>query len=300
MGHLLNALISGLASATPMFLTAAGLTMIYGVMRVLNFAHGSFFMIGAYVVAEVLEQKTHGFWLFMGAAVLAGIVVAVVAVIAEEAVFKRLDRSDHLVSLLASYALSLIIAGGMIQIFGPAAKIQPQTPLLNGAWQPGGILIAHNDVFMLAIGLVVGAAVWLLMNKTPFGYQAVAVADDHEMAAGLGVRVKWIAAGVFAVGGFLAGLAGGLVSPEYAIAPGLDSLFLLQSFAVVIVGGLGSIGGSFGASVLLGVITGIVDQYAPSLAGYSFYISMALVLMIRPQGLAFARKPRGWSKEVAS
>lgn len=292
MVELLNAIISGLALAMPLFLAASGLTLIYGVMKVINFAHGGFFMIGAYVTTLALRSEVHGLWPFLGAVVIAGLAVAVMAAICEEVIFRWLDPEEHMLSLLASYALSLIIAGGAIQIWGAAAKTQPQPPLLSGTWNLHGVLIARNDIFMIIVGLALGVVLWALLNRTSFGKQAIAVAGDPVIAEALGIRVRWVAIGVFAAGGALAGFAGGLASPQYSIGPGLDQLFVLQSFAVVIIGGLGSIGGAFGASLLLGLLDGIIAAYAPSLSGYAFYIGMALVLMVRPQGLAISWRPR--------
>ena len=205
-----------------------------------------------------------------------------------------------MLSLLASYALSLIIAGGAIQIWGSAAKTQPQSPLLSGTWKTHGVIVARNDVFMIAMGLLLGFALWVLINRTPFGKQAIAVSGDPIMAEALGIRVRWVAIGVFAAGGALAGLAGGLASPQYSIGPGLDQLFVLQSFAVVIIGGLGSIGGAFGAALLLGLLEGIIAVYAPSLSGYAFYVGMAVVLMLRPQGLSITWRPRRLSRPEVS
>jgi branched-subunit amino acid ABC-type transport system permease component len=292
MVELLNAIISGLALAMPLFLAASGLTLIYGVMRVINFAHGGFFMIGAYVATIALRGQVHSIWAFLGAVLVAGIAVAVVSAVSEEVIFRWLDPSEHMLSLLASYALSLIIAGGAVQIWGSAAKTQPQTPVLSGTWDLHGIIVARNDLFMIVMGLALGVVLWALLNRTPFGKQAIAVAGDPVMAEALGIRVRWVAIGVFAAGGALAGLAGGLASPQYSIGPGLDELFVLQSFAVVIIGGLGSIGGAFGAALLLGLLEGIIAAYAPSLSGYAFYVAMAIVLMLRPQGLAISWRPR--------
>lgn len=303
MVELLNALVSGLALAMPLFLAASGLTLIYGVMRVINFAHGGFFMVGAYVATSALRGQVHGFWAFLGAVVIAGIVVAIFSAACEEIIFRWLDPSQHMLSLLASYALSLIIAGGAVQIWGAAAKTQPAPPLLSGSWSFGGVVLAHNDVFMIIMGLVLAAGLWALLNRTSFGKQATAVAGDPVMAEALGIRVRWVAIGVFAAGGLLAGMAGGLASPQYSIAPGLDQLFVLQSFAVIILGGFGSIGGAFGASLLLGLLESILATYAPSLSGYGFYVAMAAVLMLRPQGLAIAfrpRRPRTTQPEVSA
>lgn len=292
MVELLNAIVSGLALAMPLFLAASGLTLIYGVMRVINFAHGGFFMVGAYVATSALHGQVQGFWAFLGAVIVAGIAVAIVAAICEELVFRWLDPSEHMLSLLASYALSLIIAGGAVQVWGAAAKTQPQPSLLSGSWNVGGVVVARNDIFMIVMGLLLGVALWALLNRTSFGKQATAVAGDPVMAEALGIRVRWVAIGVFAAGGLLAGMAGGLASPQYSIGPGLDQLFVLQSFAVIIIGGLGSIGGAFGASLLLGLLDGILATYAPSLSGYGFYVAMAVCLMLRPQGLAIALRPR--------
>ncbi|WP_020659100.1 branched-chain amino acid ABC transporter permease [Amycolatopsis benzoatilytica] len=300
MVDLLNAIISGLALAMPLFLAASGLTLIYGVMRVINFAHGGFFMVGAYVTTLALRGQVPGFWAYLGAALLAGIVVAVLSAVSEEIVFRWLDPSQHMLSLLASYALSLVIAGGAIELWGSAAKTQPQTPVLSGTWNLGGVLLARNDIFMIVIGLLLGLGLWALLNRTPFGKQAIAVSGDPVMAEALGIRVRWVAIGVFAAGGVLAGLAGGLASPQYSIGPGLDQQFVLESFAVVIVGGLGSIGGAFGAALLLGLLESVIAVYAPSLSGYAFYVGMAVVLMLRPQGLAFAWRRRRASRPEVS
>lgn len=286
MIDLLNAIVSGLALAMPLFLAASGLTLIYGVMHVLNFAHGSFFMIGAYTAVVVMRGQVHGLGVFILGAIVAGLVVAAISVVSEILIFRWLDPKEHLLSLLGSYALSLVIAGAVIELFGPAAKTQPQTPMLSGSWTIGRVIIGRNDVFLIGVGLFLAILLWSLLNKTSFGNKAVAVAADHVMAEGLGIRVRVIAMGIFAVGGFLAGIAGGFASPMYSIGPGLDQMFVLQSFAVVIIGGLGSIGGAFAASIMLGLVEAIVAQYAPSLSGYVFYVTMGLVLMLRPQGLA--------------
>lgn len=286
MIQLLNAIFSGLALAMPLFLAASGLTLIYGVMHIVNFAHGGFFMVGAYVVVMVLGGQASSFPLFLMAVVVAGLVVAVLSIAAEQFIFRWLDAKQHLITLLASYALSLCIAGAANGIWGTAAKTQRPPELLTGTWNIGGVIIARNDVFLVIAGLVIAGALWFLMNRTAFGKQAVAVAGDPVMAKALGIRVRRISVGVFAVGGLLAGLAGGLASTQYSIGPGLDQLLVLECFAVVIVGGLGSVAGAFQAAIVLGLMQSIVASYAPALSGYALYIAMAVVLMLRPQGLA--------------
>lgn len=276
---------TGLTDGMLIFLVASGLTLILGVMGVVNFAHGGFFVIGAYLAYELLDGTVHSTWVFSLMVVLAAALTAVVGLISERVLFRRLYRLPEISSLLGTYALLLILQGGVQLIWGQDPRTQPQPAELTEALTIGSAQVPRYSVLVVVAGLLTVVGLQLLIKRSAFGRQLTAVAEDRYMAGMLGINVNRVFAVTFAVGIFLAGLGGGLAGPTLSMVPDIALTFILQAFAVVIIGGFGSIMGSLIAALALGLLHAYLVTYAPSLADFSLYLLMALVLVVRPRGL---------------
>jgi branched-chain amino acid transport system permease protein len=285
VAEIFAALIAGVAQGVPLFIVASGLTLIFGVLHVLNFAHGAFFMIGAFVFASLLGGASVNVFVFLAAGLAAAVILAVVGSVSDRLVFKRLYGRDHMVTLLASYALLLMLEGATAEIWGVQPRTQRQTPGLAGSFAFFGMRVAVYDVFLVGIGLAVAGGLYWMLQRTSYGKIVRAVATDEQMARALGIRARRVQTGVFALGAGLGGLSGALIAPLVSVDVGLAPTFAIQSFAIVIIGGLGSVSGALAAALLVGVSESFLVSYAPELAGFSLYIAVALVLMVRPHGL---------------
>ena len=283
MNELVTIIVSGLAQGFPLFIIASGLTLIYGVLRVLNFAHGSLFMIGAYFVASVLTSTS--LVTFILTALLAGLVVAAVGVACEVVVFRRLYDGAHSISLLGAFALFLVLNGLVEEIWGVAPRTVPYPRELSGQLSLAGVAIAKYDLAVIGVGLVVAAGLFVLISRTSFGAQMRAISHDRTMALALGVRVGLVSTVVFALGAFLAGIAGALIAPATSVDPSMAGAFITPAFVVIIVGSMGSAGGAFVAALLLQTLESFIFNYVPWLSGFGFYVVVAVILMARPQGL---------------
>jgi len=280
---LLPAVVSGIAQGVPIFVIASGLTLIYGVMHVLNFAHGAFFLVGAYIVTTVLHGNSLGG--FVLAALAAGLVVAALGTACEVLVFRRLYRAGSHVGFLGAFALFLAITGATVHIWGHDPRTVQYPAGLDGAVSLNGPRVATYDLAVVGVGVLLAVGLYVLLAHTSVGTRVRALSHDRAMASALGIRASRIGTLVFAIGSFLAGVAGALVTPVTSIDGSLASSYLVPAFVVVIVGGLGSVPGAFVAAVALGVIDSLLFAYVPSLSGFSYYIVVAVILMIRPQGL---------------
>lgn len=293
MNLLLPALIGGIAYGVPLFLVASGLTLVYGVLRVLNFAHGGLLMLGAYLFAWALGGKSVSVWAFIGAVIGAGVVVGLLGILVERGMFSRLYGAGTEVSLLGSYGLLLFLTGIAPVIWGNAPLTQALPSALAGKITIGGAAVSVFELVEVGVGVAVAAGLFLLLKRTRLGVQATAVAEDREMARALGIRAARVSGLVFVLGCFLAGLAGAVVAPTSAVSVDLASSFILSAFAAVIIGGLGSVEGALIAAVGLGIIDSLCVTYLPSVEPYSFYIVLAVMLVLRPQGLLGRRQALG-------
>lgn len=299
MTLVLEQLLNGAQLGVMLFLLAAGLTLIFGVMGVINLAHGSLYMIGAYGAAFA-AAKTGSPWL----AILAGLgAAAVVGMIMEFSILRRLYARDHLDQVLATFALILIFNQATSILFGRQPLFVKAPDVLSGSVEliPGLIY----PVFRLAIivvGLVVALALYILINKTRIGMLLRAGATHRQMVRALGVDVRMLFTIVFGLGALLAGLAGVMAGPLAAVQVGMGEQILILTFVVVVIGGIGSVRGAlYGAllvgmfdtllraflpGVLRGVMTGSeADALAAGLSSMGVYLLMALVLLVRPKGL---------------
>ena len=286
MSDLISAIISGIAQGVPLFIIASGLTLIFGVLSIMNFAHGAFFMLGAFVLTTTLSGQSVSMPVFLLAALAAAGALAVTGVLADTVVFRKLYGQDPLILLLASYALLIALDGLALVIWGNRPRSQASVEGFGGSMQFGDIRVASYDILLLVVGVIIAATLFLILQKTRVGKIVRAVSIDEQMARALGVPARKVQVGVFASGAALAGLSGALMAPLVSIDVGLAPTFAIQSFAIVIIGGLGSIAGALAAALILGVADSLAVNFAPEVAGFSLYIAVALVLLLRPQGLA--------------
>ncbi len=301
-------LLNGLAGASSLFLVAAGLSLIFGVTRIVNFAHGSFFMLGVYIAYSLVEKlgPAMGFWpALLGAALVVGAIGALVEVL----LLRRIYRSPELLQLLATFALVLVIKDAALWLWGPEDLLGPRAPGLGGAVDILGRRFPTYDLLLIVVGPLVLAALWLLLTRTRWGTLVRAATQDREMVGALGVNQAWLFTSVFALGAMLAGLGGALQLPREPAALNLDLLTIGDAFVVVVVGGMGSIPGAYVAALLIAEIKALcVGLGAVHWLGVDFsfskltlvveFLVMAVVLVWRPWGLL--GRPQAASRNTAA
>jgi branched-chain amino acid transport system permease protein len=278
-------IISGITASAPLFLIASGLTLIYGVMRVLNFAHAALFMLGAYFAVEMSGGSQYGLGKFVLIALGSAVIVGVLGLVTERVAFRPLYNRPPEVTLLASFGLSLFIVGLTSKIWGTDPRTQPLPAALSKPVHISKASISLYSLVELGIAIVVAVLLVLLLRKTRFGTNALAVAEDREMAAVMGIPAKRVSAMVFVLGSALAGLAGALIAPTVSIDVELVPSTLISVFAVVVMGGLGTIEGAAIAALAIGLVQSITTSYAPTIQPYSFVLLLGVFLVIRPQGI---------------
>ena len=286
-----------------LFLLAAGLTLVFGIMDMINLAHGSLYMIGAYLMAS-LAQATGSFW---AALPLAMIATALVGAALEVSVLRRLYQRDHMTQVLATFALILIANEAVRMIWGSQPVMLNGPAALSGpVTLPGGIQYASYRLAIIAIGLLVAALLYLFITRTRVGMLVRAGASNREMALAMGVDIKRLFTAVFAVGAALCGLAGAMLGPILAVQVGMGENILILAFVVIVIGGIGSVRGAFVGALLVGLVDTmgrallpivfytllppmVASNLGPSLSSILIYVLMAAVLFLRPQGLFPAR-----------
>jgi branched-chain amino acid transport system permease protein len=278
--------LNGLASASSLFLVSAGLSLIFGVTRIVNFAHGSLYMLGlyaAYSLIEALGRTQVGFW---SAVVLAAVAIGVVGALIELTVLRRIYRAPELFQLLATFAIVLVIKDAALFAWGPEDLVGPRAPGLSGAVDILGRRMPAYDLLLIAIGPLVLWAMHLLIARTRWGALVRAATQDREMAAALGVDQAKLFTSVMFVGAALAGLGGALQIPREPANLDLDLSVIADAFVVTVVGGLGSLGGAFLAAVLIGVAKALCIGFGLSkLTLVAEFVIMGVVLIARPYGL---------------
>jgi branched-chain amino acid transport system permease protein len=299
MALLLEQLLNGVQLGVMLFLLAAGLTLVFGIMGVINLAHGSLYMVGAFASAFVAAQ-TGSFLL----ALLAGLLAAALCGMAVEyVVLRRLYARDHLDQVLATFGLILFFNQGMVLLFGRQPLFVDIPPLLQGAVQiiPGVPYPAYR-IAIIGVGLLVGLGLWFLLQRTRVGMLVRAGATHREMVRALGVDVRLLYTLLFGLGALLAGLAGLMAGPIFSVQVGMGEQILIQTFVVIVIGGLGSVRGAVAGAMVVGLVDTLLRAYLPAalravmqgaeadalaagLASMGIYVLMALVLLVRPRGL---------------
>lgn len=292
-------LLNGLSFGLLLFLVAAGLTLIFGIMEFINLAHGSLYMIGAYLTATVVG-KTDSFLL---ALVVAIVGTALMALLLEVILIRRLYRRNHLTQVLATFALALI-ANEVVRLIWGAQPLPLDMPAaLAGAVEivPGFFYPAYR-LFIIAISLLVALALYFFINHTRTGMWLRAGASNRDMALLMGIPINPLFTGLFALGGGLCALAGGLIGPLTAVQPGMGENILILSFVVVVIGGMGSVRGALAGALLIGMIDtlgraflpalcreffplDVASTLGPALASIAIYVMMGAVLFCKPAGL---------------
>lgn len=289
--------LTGLASAASLFLVASGLSIIFGVTRIVNFAHGAFYMIGAYI-AFTLTERFSGAFGFWGGVVVAALAVALIGVLVEMVLLRRIYHAPELFQLLATFGLTLMVEDLVVLIWGPDDLVGRRAPGFKGAVDFFGQNVPSYDLFLIVLGPAVLGILWLLFQRTRWGVLVRAATQDRDMVAALGVNQKWLFTSVFAVGVFLAALGGALQIPRDAVHHAMDLRIIVEVFVVVVIGGLGSIVGAFVAAVLVSELNAFGILIFPKISIILVFLVMAVVLIVRPWGLfgrpeAPARKTPG-------
>ncbi|MFP1631648.1 branched-chain amino acid ABC transporter permease [Zhengella sp. ZM62] len=278
---------NGLAWGMATFLVAAGLTLIFGILHILNFAHGGFFMIGAYVAYSVMLAfgGSLPLWLYLVAAIAAGLAVGLMGWGVDKVILRRLRNVEDAYSLIATYALLLVCVGGVQLVWGLNYLSVMPPPELNSVVFLGDMFMPTYTIFIIACGILAFIALEIFISHTEMGRLIRVVAADPWMAKLLGLNVRRIYLITVVFSFALAGLAGGLLMANQSLSPELGGIFLLQAFGVVIVGGMGSIRGAFIAAILLGMIESFGTYFFPQYPGIYFLIALAVILLVKPEGI---------------
>ena len=291
--------LNGLQYGVTLFLLAAGLTLIFGIMGVINLAHGALYMVGAFAASWVAIQ-TGSFW----AGLLFGLAASAIAgIVVELGVMRRLYARDHLDQVLATFALILIFNQSTVLIFGRQPLFTSLPEIFAGSIEIlPGLPYPIYRLFVIAVGLAVALGLYLLINKTRIGMLVRAGASNRQMVRALGVNIQGLYTAVFALGALLAGLAGVMASPIVSVQVGMGDEIILATFVVVVIGGVGSVKGAFVAAIILGMFDTMLRAFLPrllqeimpgseaqalgvGLSSMGIYLMMALVLLVRPRGL---------------
>jgi branched-subunit amino acid ABC-type transport system permease component len=282
---LFSQFMGGLTTAMFLFLIASGLSLVFGIMRVINFAHGSFYMLGAYLAWQGVQwfhPTGAGFW---AAALLAAAGVGILGAVVERLFFRSLYGREELYQLLFTYALVLILGDAAKYLWGTDQLSVSTPPVLAGSVVIFGSTQPIYNLFMMTIGPVIAVVGWLVLNRSGVGRMVRAAQMDREMLGALGANVGRIYTGMFVVSSCLAGLSGALVTPIQGIVPGMDVLIIVQAFIVVVIGGMGSIWGTFWGSVIYGEVLSFGILIFPGFSLFSVFALMAVILIVRPWGL---------------
>lgn len=291
---ILSILINALTWGMAVFLVASGLTLMFGVLHILNFSHGGFVMLGAYLLFAAMRAfgGELSFPIYILVSIAAGLVIAAAGLLIDIVVFRRLRNVENAYVLIATYALLLVVEGLVKGVWGAGSHLVSPPEVLIGAVMAGPIVVPYYSIFIIVSGVLVLIGLeWFLFRTSP-GKLVQAVAIDPWMSTLLAVNVERIYSITIVIGFGLAGFAGGLLAANQGLNPQLGGISIIQAFGAIIVGGMGSVRGAFYASILLGVIDSFGSTLVPELPGIFFYVALAGMLLVRPKGLisgGFAR-----------
>ena len=280
--------LNGLASASALFITACGLTIVFGVTRIVNFAHGSLYMLGAYIAATLvprLLEVSFGPATFFGGILAAAVIVGLIGVLIEILLLRRIYRAPELFQLLATFGVVLVVQDLVVQVFGPEDILGPRAPGLRAPVDILGRRFPAYELVLIAAGPVVLGLVLLLLRRTRFGVLIRAATQDRDMVASLGVNQAVLFTGTLFLGAFLAGLGGALQIPRGPANTGMDLSIIAECFVVTVVGGMGSVPGAFLAALIIGQLQAFGILVLPKITLVLVFLLMALVLVVRPYGL---------------
>jgi branched-chain amino acid transport system permease protein len=272
--------LNGFSFGALLFLLASGLSLIYGVMKIVNIAHGSYYMLGAYVGLSVI-LRTHSFVL---GALAGGLVIAVIGLLMERIFLKKFSL-QALPQMMITLGFALVFRDLALLIWGGDPFTLPCPEILRGSTRIYGVVFPIYRLFVIAVAAAVAVSLWIFNDKTLVGAKLRAAVDDHEMAGGVGLSVPLISGCMFGLGAGLAAFGGVMGGPIFGVYPGLDFELLSLAFVVVIVGGRGSLKGSAVGSILVGLVDNFGKALVPELSYFTLFAPMAIVVAIKPTGL---------------
>ncbi len=272
----------GLSNAMYLWVLSAGLTLIFGVAGILNFAHGSLFMLGAYFCFTFYGTLGMNFWISIA---LSLVCVAVIGYIMERFFLRRIYEIDVSYQLILTFGFILILDDGVKMIWGGVAMIPPLPQFLEGSINIFDRPFPIYNIFIIITGIGVAGLLWLFLDKTWWGRMVRAASSDREMAAAVGIRIPLLFSSLFIAGSMLAALGGALSIPVRVVAPGIGSSMIIQAFVITVIGGLGSLKGAFVGSLIVGILNAYGILLFPFFELFMIFVLMSIVLLIKPEGL---------------
>jgi branched-chain amino acid transport system permease protein len=285
LGFYIVQFLTGLSDASALFLVACGLSLIFGVSRIVNLAHGSFYMVGAYVAYYLIRYLPNGVFPFWASILLAALVVGVLGLIIEILLLRRLYDAPELFILFATFGIVLVIRDLSRWLFGAEDLLGPQAPGLDSSIDIMGTLLPQYDIALIVLAAIILIGLWLLLNRTRWGILVRAATEDREMSDALGVNQARLFTGIFFLGSFLAGLGGAIQLPKGGANLLMDFNIIAAAFVVVVVGGMGSLPGAYLAAVIIGELSAFGVLVFPQSTLVLMFLVMAAVLVIRPHGI---------------
>ena len=296
METFLTILLDGLQFSSYLFIVSAGLTIIFGVMKILNVCHGSFYAWGAYTAAFFIGKFSDmgmpdaiGFLIIIAAAIAVGVVLGFII---EQGILKYMYQRDEVLIVLATFGLFLVLEDIILIAFGTDPYFAYQPMALLDSVEMGGIIRDVYGLSLIGVATMVAVGCWFLLNKTKWGVILKAVIFDREMGISMGINVPFVYTLTFIGGAILGGLGGAYIAPTISVAPGLGTEVIVLSFAVVVVGGMGSIAGAAIGSLIIGILRALAVHELPQVELFVVFAVMAIVLVFRPEGLFAPAKPR--------
>ena len=281
----LSQFLVGLSRTTILFIVSSGLTLILGVLRIPNLAHGSLYMIGAFAAYSVIHYLGGGSVAFWAALIVAPLIVSALGFVLERGFFSYLYDREHLMLLLLTFSFMLIIGDLVKMVWGPEYRSVTVPGFFQGSAEIFGLPLPYYNLFLLLVGPFIAAFLWLVVNRTKMGKIARAAAVDAEMVSAVGINVGWVFAFTFVLGCFLAGLGGALIAPMVNISLGMDHSLIMEAFLIVIMGGLGNIWGALLGSLIFGLTQSLGILVWPQFGIVFPYLAVVAVLLVRPKGL---------------
>ena len=272
--------LNGLSFGALLFLLASGLTLVFGLMRIVNLAHGAFYMIGGYLGVVVAGLTGN---LLVG--IISGVLVVAVTAFVVEFVLLRFVRGQELPEVLLTVGVSFVVADLCLAVFGGDPHQLPASVMVQGSMTIGDLTYPWYRVFVIGVAVAIGLVLTIVQNRTRIGAVVRAGVDDREIISAMGVNIGWVFTGMFIVGAALAAIGGTIGAGVMSIRPGIQDEVLLYALVVIIIGGLGSIKGAAIGSVLIGLIDAFAKSEIPELAYFTIFAPMALILVLRPTGL---------------
>lgn len=277
-GQLLIGVINGAFYA----LLSLGLAVIFGLLKIINFAHGAMYMLGAMSTVILFDTLGVNYWV---ALFLAPLLVGVVGVLIEYFLLRRIAGQDHIYSLLLTFGVALLLGGVLTNIYGVSGLRYPMPDVFQGGMKLGFMFLPYYRLWVIVMALLICFGTWFMIEKTKLGSYLRAGTEDSQLMQGFGINVPLLVSLTYGFGVMLAAFAGVLAAPIYSVTPVMGSHILITVFAVVVIGGLGSIGGAIITGILMGVIEGLTKTFYPPASSAVIFLVMVIVLMFRPSGL---------------